>query len=61
MFWIEVQFLKKVVDVFCQCRVIFMYIYVFVFYFKKNNQFIIFEVGIVIECGEENLFCVIYR
>ena len=43
MSWIEVQFLKKAVDVLCQCRQTLMYTYVFAFYLKKNNQSIIFE------------------
>lgn len=47
MSWIEVQFLKKAVDVLCQCRATLMYTYVFAFYLKKNNQSIIFEVGLV--------------
>lgn len=45
MSWIEVQFLKKAVDVLCQCRQTLMYTYVFAFYLKKNNQSIIFEVS----------------
>ena len=43
MSWIEVQFLKKAVDVLCQCRQALMYTYVFAFYLKRNNQSIIFE------------------
>ncbi|XP_032831577.1 E3 ubiquitin-protein ligase ARIH1 isoform X2 [Petromyzon marinus] len=43
MSWIEVQFLKKAVDVLCQCRTMLMYTYVFAYYLKKNNQSIIFE------------------
>ncbi|KFO99521.1 E3 ubiquitin-protein ligase ARIH1, partial [Calypte anna] len=43
MSWIKVQFLKKAVDVLCQCRATLMYTYVFAFYLKKNNQSIIFE------------------
>ncbi|XP_041074975.1 E3 ubiquitin-protein ligase arih1 isoform X1 [Polyodon spathula] len=43
MSWIEVQFLKKAVDVLCQCRATLMFTYVFAFYLKKNNQSIIFE------------------
>lgn len=43
MSWIEVQFLKKAVDVLCQCRQTLMYTYVFAFYLIKNNQSIIFE------------------
>ncbi|XP_038067945.1 E3 ubiquitin-protein ligase arih1-like isoform X1 [Patiria miniata] len=43
MSWIEVQFLKKAVDVLCQCRSTLMYTYVFAFYLKKNNQSLIFE------------------
>lgn len=46
MSWIEVQFLKKAVDVLCQCRSTLMYTYVFAFYLDKNNQSQIFEVGI---------------
>ena len=45
MSWIEVQFLKKAVDVLCQCRSTLMYTYVFAFYLKKNNQSLIFEVS----------------
>lgn len=44
MSWIEVQFLKKAVDVLCLCRQTLMYTYVFAFYLMKNNQSIIFEV-----------------
>ncbi|KAI2653524.1 E3 ubiquitin-protein ligase arih1 [Labeo rohita] len=39
MSWIEVQFLKKAVDVLCQCRSTLMFTYVFAFYLKKNNQY----------------------
>lgn len=46
MSWIEVQFLKKAVDVLCQCRQTLMFTYVFAFYLKKNNQSIIFEVSV---------------
>jgi len=41
--WIEVQFLKKAVDVLCMCRQTLMNTYVFAYYLKKNNQSIIFE------------------
>lgn len=43
MSWIEVQFLKKAVDVLCQCRQTLMYTYVFAYYLVKNNQSILFE------------------
>ncbi|KPM11073.1 hypothetical protein QR98_0096390 [Sarcoptes scabiei] len=43
MSWIEVQFLKKGVDILCQCRQTLMYTYVFAYYLIKNNQSIIFE------------------
>ncbi|XP_053214930.1 E3 ubiquitin-protein ligase arih1l-like isoform X1 [Panonychus citri] len=43
MSWIEVQFLKKAVDVLCLCRETLMYTYVFAYYLVKNNQSIIFE------------------
>lgn len=43
MSWIEVQFLKKAVDVLCQCRQTLMHTYVFAFYLQKNNQSMIFE------------------
>jgi len=43
MSWIEVQFLKKAVDVLTQCRSTLMYTYVFAFYLKRNNQSHIFE------------------
>ena len=50
MSWIEVQFLKKAVDVLCQCRSTLMFTYVFAFYLKKNNQSIIFEVRVLLHC-----------
>lgn len=56
MSWIEVQFLKKAVDVLCQCRATLMYTYVFAFYLKKNNQSIIFEVGLVPGWGKGQFF-----
>lgn len=43
MSWIEVQFLRKAVDVLCQCRQTLMYTYAFAFYLKRNNHSIIFE------------------
>lgn len=43
MSWIEVQFLKKAVDVLCLCRQTLMYTYVFAYYLRRNNQSIIFE------------------
>jgi ariadne-1 len=43
MSWIEVQFLKKAVDVLQLCRQTLMYTYVFAFYLQKNNQQILFE------------------
>ncbi|KAK2704019.1 E3 ubiquitin-protein ligase ariadne-1-like [Artemia franciscana] len=43
MSWIEVQFLKKAVDILCQCRQTLMFTYVFAYYLKKNNQSVIFE------------------
>ncbi|XP_043189750.1 E3 ubiquitin-protein ligase ariadne-1-like isoform X2 [Amphibalanus amphitrite] len=43
MSWIEVQFLKKAVDVLCSCRQTLMYTYVFAYYLQKNNQSTIFE------------------
>lgn len=43
MSWIEVQFLKKAVDILCSCRQTMMYTYVFAYYLRKNNQSVIFE------------------
>lgn len=43
MSWIEVQFLRKAVDILCQCRQTLMYTYVFAYYLKKNNQSQLFE------------------
>ncbi len=37
------QFLKKAVEVLCQCRQTLMYTYAFAFYLKRNNHSIIFE------------------
>lgn len=60
MSWIEVQFLKKAVDVLCQCRQTLMYTYVFAYYLRKNNQSVIFEVCLsvlllcpITNCGVE--------
>ena len=49
MSWIEVQFLKKAVDILCECRRTLMYTYVFAYYLRKNNQSEIFEVGFQIK------------
>ena len=43
MSWIEVQFLKKAVDVLCLCRQTLMYTYVFAYYLIKTNHSMIFE------------------
>lgn len=40
---LEVDFLKKAVDVLCHCRQTLMYSYVFAFYLKSNNQSEIFS------------------
>ncbi|KAI5695730.1 hypothetical protein M8J76_005747 [Diaphorina citri] len=39
----SVQFLKKAVDILCQCRQTLMYTYVFAYYLRKNNQSVLFE------------------
>ena len=44
MSWIEVQFLKKSLDILCECRRTLMYTYVFAYYLRKNHQQEIFEV-----------------
>ena len=44
MSWVEVQFMKKAVDVLCQCRQTLMYTYAFAYYLHKNNHMLIFEV-----------------
>jgi len=43
MSWIEVQFLKKAVDILCMCRQTLMFTYVFAYYLRKNNQSVLFE------------------
>ena len=45
MSWIEVQFLRKAVDILCECRRTLMFTYVFAYYLKKNNQSELFEVS----------------
>ena len=47
MSWIEVQFLKKSLDILCECRRTLMYTYVFAYYLRKNNQSAIFEASSV--------------
>jgi ariadne-1 len=44
--WIEVQFLKKAVDVTVQCRTTLKWTYAFAFYLDKSNQTELFEVRI---------------
>lgn len=39
----QVQFLKRAVDILCQCRQTLMFTYVFAYYLRKNNQSLIFE------------------
>ncbi|GFT73477.1 e3 ubiquitin-protein ligase ariadne-1 [Nephila pilipes] len=41
--WNETQFLKKAVDILCECRQTLMYTYVFAYYLLKNNESAIFE------------------
>lgn len=43
MSWIEAQFLKRAVDVLCQCRNTLMYTYSFAYYLVKSNHTLIFE------------------
>jgi len=43
MSWIEVQFLKKSLEILCECRRTIMYSFVFAYYLKKNNHSTIFE------------------
>ncbi|XP_008561029.1 E3 ubiquitin-protein ligase arih1 [Microplitis demolitor] len=43
MSWVQVQFLKKAVDILCKCRQTLMYTYSFAYYIEKSNQFSIFE------------------
>ena len=42
-FLLQVQFLKKSLDILCECRRTLMYTYVFAYYLRKNNQSAIFE------------------
>ena len=56
MSWIEVQFLKKAVDILCECRRTLMYTYVFAYYLKKNNESEIFEVNIETQLATLNVF-----
>lgn len=41
--WIEVQFLKRAVDITVKCRTTLKWTYVFAFYLEKNNQTTLFE------------------
>lgn len=43
--WIEVQFLKKAVDVTVQCRMTLKWTYAFAFYLARTNETEIFEVS----------------
>ena len=57
MSWIEVQFLKKSLDILCECRRTLMYTYVFAYYLRKNNQSAIFEVSVWDEVLHYNINC----
>lgn len=48
--WIEVQFLKKAVDIAVQCRMTLKWTYAFAFYLKRNHQTEIFEVRKISIC-----------
>ena len=54
----QVLFLKKSLDILCECRRTLMYTYVFAYYLRKNNQSSIFEVftltNICAVCTEKN-------
>ncbi|KAG5461863.1 MAG: hypothetical protein BJ554DRAFT_5881 [Olpidium bornovanus] len=41
--WIEVQFLKKAVDILCQCRMTLKWTYAFAYYLKRTNATELFE------------------
>ena len=41
--WIEVQFLKKAVDILCQCRMTLKWTYAFAFYLVRINATKLFE------------------
>jgi len=43
MSWIEVQFLRRAVDVLGECRRTLMYTYAFAYYLQRDNQAEIFE------------------
>eukprot|EP00081_Caenorhabditis_elegans_P028123 NP_871853.1 RBR-type E3 ubiquitin transferase [Caenorhabditis elegans] len=43
MSWIDVQFLRKAVDVLSECRNTLMFTYIFAFYLKRDNNSMIFE------------------
>ncbi|GMT28695.1 hypothetical protein PFISCL1PPCAC_19992, partial [Pristionchus fissidentatus] len=43
MSWIEVQFLRKAVDILSECRRTLMYTYAFAYYLKRTNESEIFE------------------
>ncbi|KAG5437119.1 hypothetical protein PCANB_001240 [Pneumocystis canis] len=43
MSWIEVQFLRRAVDILCQCRQTLKWTYAFSFYLARNNATEIFE------------------
>ena len=43
MSWIEVQFLRKAVDVLSECRKTLMFTYAFAFYLERTNEAEIFE------------------
>ena len=52
----QVQFLKKSLDILCECRRTLMYTYVFAYYLKKNNQSSIFEVSLQSQGLKKNKF-----
>lgn len=49
--WIEVQFLKKAVDITVQCRMTLKWTYAFAFYLKNTHETEIFEVKPIYACS----------
>jgi len=41
--WIECQFLRRAVDVLCQCRMTLKWTYAFAYYLSRDNQTALFE------------------
>jgi len=55
MSWIEVQFLKKSLDILCECRRTLMFSFVFAYYLNQNNHLFVNNHSTIFEDNQKDL------